>query len=439
MDDLSKIADDACETAIREGAEQAEVHVGRGRGFSTTLEKGAIKSTQASEYGWLSIRAFYRGGVGRSHANTLDRGRVRGAATTAAALSRQADPDPDFVSLPGPAPLPEVEGLYDDRIAGLSVADAIGVALAVTDDALRTVPEALVSGGSGVSVAEQALANSLGVRVASQRSYYGIGIEAIIRRGDSVGQWFEHTSGHVAEDFKPQDVGRIAAEGALKYLNARDIPSGDYPVVLGPLASGSIYHSLAYHANAEDMQRNRSYLIGKRGQHIASEVLTITDDALIPRGMGSSCCDSEGVPHRPITIVEDGVLLAYLHNSYTANKAGEPNTGHSVGDGVSPTNVNVALGTRTAAELIAEIDDGIYLAAGGIHADSTTGQFSSTIDFGFKIEKGEMAYPIRNAAMGGLFLDLLANVDAISSDYREEPGSLMPTIRVTSVRVAGSA
>jgi PmbA protein len=241
------------------------------------------------------------------------------------------------------------------------------------------------------------------------------------------------------EDFKPEGVGREAAEGALRYLDARDLPSGDYPVVLGPQASGSLYGALAHHANAEDIQRNRSYLIGKRGERVASEALTITDDGLIPRGMGSASCDAEGVPHQPIAIVENGVLLTYLHNSYTANKAGERSTGHSTGDGISPTNVNVRLGARPASELLAEVADGIYLAAGGPQANSVTGQFSSTIDFGFKIEQGELAYPIRNAAMGGSFLELLASIDAVSSDYREEPGSLMPTIRVTSMRIAGSA
>ncbi len=433
------IAEQACETAIREGAEQAEVHVGRGQHFSTNLEKGAIKTSQASEYGTVSIRAFCRGGVGRSSANTLERSRIHEAAKTAAALARQADPDPDFVSLPGPEPAPTVEGLFDDRLAGLSVGDATRVALAAVDEAVAAAPGAIVGGGSGVSLGEHALANSLGVRVTSRRTYIGLGLQVVVRGGDSVGTWFEHSSGHVMEDFKPEGVGRLAAEGALKYLGARDIPSGDYPVVLGPWAGGSVYGSIAYHANAEDIQRNRSYLIGKRGERIASEVLTVTDDALLPRGMGSGSCDSEGVPHRPITIIENGVLLTYLHNSYTANKAHEANTGHAAGDGISATNVNPRLGPRLAAELIAEIDDGIYLAAGGPNTDSTTGQFSSTVDFGFKIEKGELAYPIRNAAMGGSFLELLAALDAVSSDYREEPGSLMPTLRVTSMRVAGSA
>ena len=187
MDDLLQIAVEACRIALSAGAEFAEVHVGRGRSFSTALERGAIKTSQAREYGGVSVRAFHRGGVGRSHANVLDPARVREAAETAAALARQADADRDFVALPYPQPLPTVAGLYDDRLAGLSVTDATRLALAGVDEALAAVPDAIIGGGMGVSVGDHALANSVGVQVASQRSHIGLGLEAVIKRGDNVG------------------------------------------------------------------------------------------------------------------------------------------------------------------------------------------------------------------------------------------------------------
>jgi hypothetical protein len=84
------------------------------------------------------------------------------------------------------------------------------------------------------------------------------------------------------------------------------------------------------------------------------------------------------------------------------------------------------------------IDDGIYVTSGGPNADRVTGDFSSTVDFGFKIENGEIAYPIRNAAIGGSFLEFLNDIDEVSSDYREDPGEKMPTIRVRKIRLAGS-
>ncbi len=74
---------------------------------------------------------------------------------------------------------------------------------------------------------------------------------------------------------------------------------------------------------------------------------------------------------------------------------------------------------------------------GGIHPNGVTGDVSVSVDFGFVIENGELAYPVMNAMVGGSFLDMLANVDQVSSDYREEPGRIMPTVRILDCLVAG--
>jgi predicted Zn-dependent protease len=75
---------------------------------------------------------------------------------------------------------------------------------------------------------------------------------------------------------------------------------------------------------------------------------------------------------------------------------------------------------------------------GGLSPSVTTGDVSCAVDFGFKIEHGELAYPVMSTMVGGRFLDMLANIDAISSDCREEPGMLMPTLRIQDVLVAGA-
>jgi PmbA protein len=233
-------------------------------------------------------------------------------------------------------------------------------------------------------------------------------------------------------------VGATATREALKFLGARKIDSGTLPVVFGPLATRDLFHMFAWCAAAEAVQRNRSYLIGKKGARIASPLLTLVDDPLIPRGLSSSGADGEGFPRRPLTLVEDGVLLSWLHNSYTAHKAKEPNTGHSTRGGISPTNLNPRLGNMPAAAIIRDTKEGLYIHSAGVMPNPASGDFSSTVDFGIKIENGELAYPVKNTMIAGNMLELLANIDVISSDYREEPGSIMPTVRAQGIRVAGA-
>ena len=142
-------------------------------------------------------------------------------------------------------------------------------------------------------------------------------------------------------------------------------------------------------------------------------------------------------------LIDRGVLTTYLHNSYTANKAGVPNTanarrhGYHGSVGIGFGNAQVDLGTRTEAELIAEIDEGIYIAWGGLQPEQASGDISATVDFGFKIEKGELAYPISTTMIGSDAFEMLGKISAISSDYREEPGSIVPSLRIDDIQVAG--
>jgi PmbA protein len=195
-------------------------------------------------------------------------------------------------------------------------------------------------------------------------------------------------------------------------------------------------------ADADSIQRNRSWLIGRERQQIASEVLTVREEPLVPAGMRSAAYDGEGVARTPQALIDGGVLTTYLHNSYTAFKAGVQPTGHasrggygsSVGVGVS--NLQVQPGEKTEAELISEVDNGIYVSYAGISPNSVTGEVSTTLDFGFRIENGECTAPISTTLIGSTGEELLANIDAISSDYREEPGMILPSIRIRDIQIA---
>jgi len=438
MKNLLEISRMACDVAKREGAEFVDVVASRGRSTRVELEKGAIKSTDARWNFGVSIRAFVKGGLGSSSSSgTFVEDDIISAAKYAAELAKVAEPDPDFVSLPSPAMYQEVTGLYDEKIARIGVKEIIEYATSNIDSALSVREDAIISGGSSAGFGESALVNSLGVESEEKYSYIGVSISATIKQDDDVGIYFESNGGRVLSDFKPEGIGAKATEEAIKFLGAQHIETKVMPVVFGPFASTDLFYSLCYNANAEDIQRRRSYLIGMKGEQVASELVTLLDDPLYPRGMSSQRHDGEGYPSKPLIVVERGVLKSYLHNSYTANKAREENTGHSTRGGISPTNVRPSLGKLTAAEIIKDTQEGLYINMGSLSPNSVTGELSATVDFGFKIENGELAYPVKSCLIGANMVELMKSIDAVSKDYREEPGVVMPTIRAQNVQVAG--
>ena len=436
MEELEELAEIACQAAMAAGADFADASASRARDRWVEVEKNAIESSDAHRWGSISVRAFASGATGWWRASSLSEEGARRAGRGAAELAKAAEPDPDFVGLVGPAPYPEIAGLYDEKVAGLSGPDLAEWIVGNIDPAREIANDAIIAGAAHASWREWALVNNLGVRVSQRSTSASVSVQVVVRRGDDVGSFYEWDQARLLSDLEPDGLGARTAQEALRYLESRSVETGSLPVVFGPLASRALFAGICGAASAEEVQRDRSFLTGKRGEPIASPHVTLVDDPLIPGGLGSGVCDGDGFPHRRIAVVDRGVLQTYLHSNYTARKSGEENTGHSTRGGIAPTNVIPALGEKTAAEIIGEVEDGIYVALGNPHPDTASGQVSALVDAGFRIENGQLTHPLKNTMVAGNMLELLGNLDAVSSDYREEPGMVLPTVRIQGVRIA---
>jgi PmbA protein len=433
------LAQRCVEKAVKLGAEWCDVSAGFARDISVSIEKTGIKTADAGQGEDMSIRAYVRGGMGYAVVSGRDRADLDDAVETAVALAKEATPDPDFKALPSPEAAPEVEGLFDERIAGMSVQQVVAIAVANIERAKALDPGVNLSGHVGLSVGEGALASSTGIALVSRDSEIGADIEALVKRGAETGYFYDFDFGRFLEDTQLNNLAESAVGGARRFLGAKRVGSGRMTLILGPLASYGFLASVVGAAGAESVQRGRSWVCGKVGEMIASPHLSIVDNGLIPRGARSGAHDGEGTRRKPLTVIDGGRLVSLLHNSYTAGKACCPSTGHGTqSGGISPTNLRPALGTRTAAELLKDVKEGIYLESGEIRPDAASGDISASIDFGFYVKDGQIQYPVESAMMGGNILDLLGRLDAVSSDARQEPGLLMPTLRLQDVQIAGT-
>jgi PmbA protein len=430
---------DCTRKAVGLGAEWCDVAAGTGRDIAVSIEKSGIKTADAGQGEDVGIRVFIRGGMGYASVSGRDPRDIDEAVRRAVALAKEATPDPDFKRLPAPDPAPEVEGLFDDSVAGMSVEDVVRIAVANIEAGKALEPEVNLSGHVGLSVGEGALASSTGVAMETRGTDIFADIEALVKHGADTGFFYDFDFGRRLADCRLDAVAASAVRGARRFLGARRIKSGRMALVLGPLASYGFLGGVVAAANAESIQRGRSYLCGKFGEKIASPLLTVVDNGLVPRGVRSGAHDGEGTRRRPLTVIDRGVLVSLLHNSYTAGKACTESTGHGThAGGISPTNLRPALGTRPASDILREVKEGIYLESGELRADPASGDVSVSIDFGFLIRNGELVHPVESAMIGGNIFDLLARLDAVSSDAREEPGILMPTLRIQDVQIAGA-
>ena len=429
----------ACECAVKSGAEWCDVVVGSGTGVAVRVENASVKSAETVESRALSVRAFVAGGRGICSARGFAENQVRECAERAAAMAKAAQAAPDFVALPQPEPAEEIPGLFDEAIAGMPVSDVVEIAVSNIEDARSVHPDVILGGDVGKSTSQVALVTSTGIEFFRRGTHLDVSFHSIIRKGDDAGSFFDFDTGRQMEDVEPLGLGKRTTEMALRFLGARNIGSDQMPVILGPLAGFSLFGSVAASANAESIQRRRSFMVGQLGKKLGSSLVTLIDDGLAPRGLRSGSHDGEGAARKRVTIFQDGVFTNMLHNSYTAGKAGQPNTGHgSQGSAISPTNLRPKLGNMTAEEIIAEVDEGLYMNMGSLNPDPVSGDISASVDFGFKIENGKLAYPVVNTMLSGHIFEVLEHIDAVSSDCRQEPGNLLPTIRISRMQVAGA-
>jgi len=443
MATILDLAQAAIAAATQAGAEWADAVCVTSRHISVEVEKSSIKESEVVRDCGIGVRAFISGGMGSATTQSLGLTDVQSCGQQAADLARATHSDPDFVALPPPAEAEEIPDLFDDKIAGLPSAEAIRWCQNGIEEAREVASTAAVSGGAGFSEGKYALASSTGIAVQRRGTSVSMSLFAVVRDGEEAGSYFEYDVARRLEDFQPAGIGQKATKQALEFLGARHVKTAPMPVILGPLSAADLLLSPITSANAESIQRGRSFMIGKCGEPIASELITIVEDPFVPAGLSSTPWDGEGVPKRKWVLIDGGVLTTYLHNSYTASKAGVENTAHaqrtgySGGVGISPSNLLIQPGDRPEKDLIAEIDEGLYINAGGLSPDPVTGDISASVDFGFKIENGELAYPVKNAMIGGHIFEALSRIAAGSSDYREEPGVILPSIRISQIQVAG--
>ncbi len=428
----------ACRAARRAGADAAESSAGLGRSVEAELEESRLKGTSRHAGHSLSVRAYRRGGRGSFVIHELTAAAARAAGRRAAELACAATSDPHWKRLPGPRRLPEVAGLYDRRLANPRAEMALEFAGALLASAEAEAPGCKLSGSVTVSSSRAAFANSRGIAMSDRATSVTAGCLVVVRQGGRHGSFYDFDMGRRLADVNVPPVGATAARGALRFLGGESLPSGEMPVVLGPLAAAALIESAVAAASAESIQRRRSFLVGKLGKRIASKHLTVVDDGLVPGGIYSSPSDSEGVPHRRMVVIEGGVLRALLHNTYTAAKAGTRSSGHCAGGGCAPTNLRPELGKLTAAEIIAGVERGLYINSASVAPNPSSGDVSAMVDFGMAIEKGELSHPVANVNVSGHVFELLKGIDAVSSDYRAEPGCILPTVRIRGAHVSGS-
>jgi PmbA protein len=212
--------------------------------------------------------------------------------------------------------------------------------------------------------------------------------------------------------------------------------------VFDPDVARSLIGSFAGCIVGGALWRKSSYLLEREGTQVASPLVSIIDDPLIPRAPGSRPFDGEGLRSRKNVVVEAGTLKTFLFDCYSARKMGRESTasasrgGGSIG--ASTSNFVLQKGTTPAAEIVKSTARGLYVTElMGFGFNAITGDFSRGAA-GFWIENGELAFPVSEITISSTLDAMLKAIDAVGDDLELKTATASPTLRVSSMTISGT-
>jgi PmbA protein len=346
-----------------------------------------------------------------------------------------------------PTAQPDLD-LYDPAGGAVDAARAIAIAREGEAAAFAYDPRIVNSEGAtfGRTAGGAAMVLSSGFRAAYKGSYQSLSVVPVAPdAGGKNRRGYHWTARRHLADLDPADeVGREAARRTLRKLGARSVPTCTVPVVFDPDAARSILGLLAGCVMGGSIWRKSSYLVDREGTRVASDLVTVVDDPLIPRAPGSRAFDGEGLASRVNVVVEKGMLRTYLCDSYSARKLGRASTasasrGGGAGVGASTSNFVLRPGTDSNEAIVRATKRGLYVTEMmGFGFNAVTGDFSRGAA-GFWIEDGQLAYPVSEVTISLNVDQLWQSIDAVGSDLDMRTSTASPTLRVAAMTVAGAA
>lgn len=253
------------------------------------------------------------------------------------------------------------------------------------------------------------------------------------------------------------NVPERASDLALIMLSAKKAPAGVMPVILSGVAGGTMIHEAVGHGlEADHAEEGLSIYSGRIGEKVASEFITVIDDATLPSLYGFYRFDDEGTVAQRVILIEKGILKTYLYDKFFALKYGKKSNGHGRRQDYRHipiprmANTYIEKGPHKPEEIIKSIEKGLLVKKmGGGEVNPLTGDFVFEVREGYYIEKGEIAYPVKGATLVGNGPKVLEIIDMVGDDLKFIPGTCgkdgqgvpvadgQPTLRIPEITVGG--
>ncbi len=435
---------EALEIGKKAGADHVEVFFNRKKSLEVVIEKNDLQVPKGDRYQGIGVRVLKDGKMGFASSNILTRESIEATVQSAIDIAVNSPEDP-AQGIPEPSPLEEIDGIYDPQGENVSLADLITKGSDFMDASRGIDSRVTVDTASfKAEIIERAIANSRGIRAEERKTKFENSAIGFAREGEDISSFVvEYTVTPEWKELNTEEMGVRLREKALGNLGAERIPGFKGSVVLSPFAAVNLLlFPIVFAINADNVQNGISPWREKMGGKVASDIFSISDDGTLPGEIGSRMFDREGIAPKPLQVINEGKLISWLHNYYTASKAGEVPTGHASGGdqslpAIGPNNFIVSPGKDSLENMLKNIDRGLLVTRYSGGSDPVSGDFSGVVKGGYFIEKGKERKPVKEVMIAGNIYRLLHQVIGLSSETQRILNFRTPYIALDGVSITG--
>lgn len=413
---LEQAAQIALEQAKKLGATAAEVGLSHSEGLSVTVRQREVETLEHNNDTGLGVTVFFGQSKASSSTTDLSRFAINEAVQAACNIAKHTQADEAAGLADADLMAKQLPDLSLDHPWDLEVEKAIELAALCEEAGLDS--DSRISNSEGATVSshrgQRIYANSHGFLGATQSSRHSISASLIARdeRGMQRDFWYDMARDKNDLD-SAQAIGLQAAQRTLARLGAGEVKTGSYPVLFAADVAPSLFGQLIGAIRGGALYRKASFLLDKRGEQVFPSFVHIHEQPLLPKALGSSAFDAEGVATANRDIILDGVLQGYVLDSYSARRLGMTTTANAGG----VHNLTIDSSTDKGFDaLVRQMDKGIIVTETmGMGVNIVNGDYSQGAA-GFWVENGKIQYPVDEFTIASNLQDMFMGLTAIGSD-----------------------
>ncbi|WP_091734991.1 metalloprotease TldD [Phenylobacterium immobile] len=414
------------------GADDGELFIERSESESFVFDDGRLKSAAYDATEGFGLRVVAGETAGYAHSGEISEAALKRAASSAVLAKR------GYSGVAAEGPRATNTRLYgeDDPLASPGFSDK--VALLQEIDAWARARDPRIVQVMASLAGERRIVEILradGRLIRDVRPLARINVQLTVERDGRRENGYTGSGGRAGfEAWITEDNWKDAVEESLRQalvnLEAVPCPAGEMDVVIGPGWNGVLLHEAVGHGLEGDFNRKgTSAFSGRIGERVAAPGVTVFDDGAIAGRRGSLTVDDEGTPTERTVLIEDGILVGYMHDRMSARLMGLAPTGNGRRQSYAHmpmprmTNTGMLGGDVPRAEMIASTKHGLYCASfGGGQVDITNGKFVFQCTEAYLIEDGKVTTPVKGATLIGDGPTALTRVTMIGDDFCFDPG-----------------